>query len=170
LRTLRASVVCTGPGGNRTINVDDFIQGSYATSLATDEIVTEIQFAVPQGKHGSAYVAFKRAAPAYPTVTAGVALEMEGDSCTRARIVLGGAGTTTIVSDEAEAILVGKTVTETQLQQAGDAIVAAAEPSPDARGSELFKRAMLRSLVVDAGQRALARARGEDVKGGHRYA
>jgi hypothetical protein len=101
---------------------------------------------------------------------AGVMLELDGDTCTRPRIVLGGAGTTTIVSDEAEAILVGKAITETQLQQAGDTIVAAAEPSPDARGTEKFKRAMLRSLVVDAGQRALARARGEQVKGGHRYA
>ena len=170
LRTLRANVVCTGPGGNRTISVDDFILGSYATSMETDEIVTEIQFTVPQGSHGGAYVAFKRAAPAYPTVAAGLMLELDGDTCSRVRIVLGGAGTTTIVSDEAEAILVGKAVTETQLQRAGEAIVAAAAPSPDARGTELFKRAMLRSLVVDAGQRALARARGEKIKGGHRYA
>ena len=170
LRTLRASVVCTGPRGNRTISVDDFILGSYATNMEADEIVTEIQFAVPQGSYGGAYVAFKRAAPAYPTVSAGVMLELDGDTCTRVRIVLGGAGTTTIVADEAEAILQGKAVTETLLQQAGDIIVAAAQPSPDARGTELFKRAMLRSLVVDAGQRALARAHGEKIKGGHRYA
>jgi carbon-monoxide dehydrogenase medium subunit len=95
---------------------------------------------------------------------------LDGDTCSRVRIVLGGAGTTTIVSDEAEAILAGKTITDTLLQQAGDVIVAAAAPTPDARGSESFKRAMLRSLVVDAGQRALARARGEQVVGGHRYA
>jgi len=170
LRTLRASVVCTGPNGNRTITVDDLILGSYATCMETDEIVTEIQFGVPQGSFGGAYVAFKRAAPAYPTVAAGVMLELDGDTCSRVRIVLGGAGTTTIVSDEAEAILAGKTVTESLLQQAGDVIVAASAPSPDARGTESFKRAMLRSLVVDAGQRALARARGEQVKGGHRYA
>ena len=170
LRTLRASVVCSGPNGTRTITVDDLILGSYATCLETDEIVTEIQFAVPQGSHGGAYVAFKRAAPAYPTVSAGVSLELDGDTCSRVRIVLGGAGTTTIVSDEADAVLTGKTITETLLKQAGDAIVAAAQPSPDARGSESFKRKMLRSLVVDAGQRALARAHGEQVKGGHRYA
>lgn len=170
LRTLRASVVCSGPKGTRSITVDDFILGSYTTTMETDEIVTEIQFAVPPGSHGGAYVAFKRAAPAYPTVAAGVMLELDGDTCSRVRIVLGGAGTTTIVSDEAEAILVGKTVTDTQLQQAGDAIVAAAAPSPDARGTESFKRVMLRSLVVEAGQRALARARGEQIKGGHRYA
>ena len=170
LRTLRASVVASGPNGNRIISVDDLILGSYATCMEADEIVTEIQFNLPQGSHGGAYVAFKNAAPAYPTVAAGVMLELDGDSCSRARIVLGGAGTTTIVSDEAEAILVGKTVTDTQLQQAGDAIVAAAAPSPDARGTESFKRAMLRTLVVDAGQRALARARGEQVVGGHRYA
>jgi hypothetical protein len=49
-------------------------------------------------------------------------------------------------------------------------VVAESSPPPDARGSEDFKRAMLKSLVVEAGQRALSRANGEQVKGGHRYA
>lgn len=170
LRTLRASVVCSGPNGNRTIAVDDLILGSYTTCLETNEIITEIQFPVLPAPSGGAYVAFKRSAAAYPTVAVGVALELDGDTCSRVRIVLGGAATTTVVSDEAEAVLAGKTVNETLLQQAGELIVASSSPSPDARGSEAFKRAMLRSLVVEAGQRALARARGEQIKGGHRYA
>jgi carbon-monoxide dehydrogenase medium subunit len=170
LRTLGASVVATGPDGSRTISVDDLILGSYTTCLEPTEIVTEVTFPVLQGASGGAYVAFKRSAAAYPTVAVGIQLTLDGDNCSQVRLVLGGAGTTTIVSSEAEAVLQGSPVTEEQLKKAGEIIVAASEPPPDARGSEAFKRAMLRSLVVEAGQRALARARGEQVVGGHRYA
>jgi carbon-monoxide dehydrogenase medium subunit len=170
LRALRATVVCTSPRGERSVGIDDLILGSYTTVLETDEIITEIQIPIPDDTWGGAYVAFKRSASAYPTVAAGVLLELDGDNCTRARIVLGGAGSTTIQSDEAEAVLQGGPVDEAKLKEAAAIVVAASEPPPDARGSEAFKRAMLASLVVEAGQRALARAGGENIKGGHRYA
>lgn len=170
LRALDATAVCTGSGGNRSVKIDDLILGSYTTCLEATEIISEIQIPVPQGTHGGAYVAFKRSAAAYPTVSCAIRLLMDGDTCSQARIVLGGAGSTSIRSDEAEAVLAGQAINEDTLGQAADIVVAASEPPPDARGSEAFKRAMLRSLVIDAGQRALARAQGENIKGGHRYA
>jgi carbon-monoxide dehydrogenase medium subunit len=170
LRTMGATIVATGPGGSRDIAIDDFILGSYTTCLEPSEMVTEVQIPLPQGGAGGAYVAFKRSATTYPTVAAGVLLQMNGDNCTRARIVLGGAGSTTIVSAEADALLTGKPINAGLLGQAADIVIADSEPPPDARGSEAFKRGMLKSLVVEAGARALARANGEQVKGGHRYA
>ena len=97
-------------------------------------------------------------------------LELDGDSCRRSRIVLGGAGATTVVSSEAESVLRGSAISTELLEKAASVIVAASSPPSDARGSESFKRAMLRSLVVEAGTRALVRARGEQLTGGHRYA
>lgn len=170
LRALDASAVCTGSQGSRTVKVDDLILGSYTTCLEPTEIISEVQIPIPQGVFGGAYVAFKRSAAAYPTVSCAIRLLLDGDNCSEARIVLGGAGSTSIRSAEAEAALQGQAVTEQSLQQAAEIVVAASEPPPDARGSEAFKRAMLKSLVVEAGQRALARARGEEIKGGHRYA
>lgn len=170
LRTMGATIVATGPGGSRNISIDDFILGSYTTCLEPSEMVTEVQIPLPQGSAGGAYIAFKRSATTYPTVAAGVLLQMSGDNCNRARIVLGGAGSTTIVSAEADAVLTGKAVSAELLGEAADIVVADSEPPPDARGSEAFKRGMLRALVIEAGERALARARGEQIKGGHRYA
>jgi carbon-monoxide dehydrogenase medium subunit len=95
---------------------------------------------------------------------------MNDGVCDQARIALGAAGSTTVVSPEAEAMLRSKTPDGELLKQVAETIVAASSPSADARGSENFKRAMLRSLVVEAAERALARSRGEQVKGGHRYA
>jgi carbon-monoxide dehydrogenase medium subunit len=170
LRVLDADIVCTGSGGSRTVNIGDFIVDSYTTVLRNDELITEIQIKVPPANAAGAYVAFKRAAASYPSATAGVLLTMNDGVCDQARIALGAAGSTTVVSPEAEAMLRSKTPDGELLKQVAETIVAASSPSADARGSENFKRAMLRSLVVEAAERALARSRGEQVKGGHRYA
>lgn len=170
LRVLDAQVVCRGPNGERTLAIEDFIVDSYTTALGNGELVTEVKFKLPPAHSGGAYVAFKRAAPAYPTASAGVQLTMSGDTCTHIRLALGAAGSTAITSAEAESVLRGQPLTPKNLEKAADIIVSVAKPPVDARGSEEFKRAMLRSLVVDAVQRAVARSRGEQIKGGHRYA
>jgi carbon-monoxide dehydrogenase medium subunit len=170
LRTVGATVVATSPAGSRQIAIGDFILDSYTTCLASNEIVTEIQIPLPDGATGGAYVAFKRSASAYPTVAAGVLLSMTGDTCGQGRIVLGGAGSTTINSADADAMLAGQVINDDILSRAAEAVVAESSPPPDARGSEAFKRAMLKSLVLEAGQRALARANGEHINKGHRYA
>lgn len=170
LRTLNANLVLTGTAGSRTVSITDFILDSYATCLDKAELVTEIQIPLPPAGSSSAYVAFKRAAPAYPTASAGIQLTLDGKLCAAVQIVLGAAGPTTVVSKEAEEILLGKQITKELLESAAKVIVAASEPPPDARGSEAFKRAMLQKLVVEAGDRALARCRGEKVSGGHYYA
>jgi len=170
LRVLGADIVCTGPSGSRTVNIAEFITDSYTTVLANDELVTEIRIKLPPANGSSAYVAFKRAASAYPTATAGVLLTMNDGVCEQARIALGAAGSTAVVSAEAESMLQGKQPDNELLKQVAETIVAESSPAADARGSEQFKRAMLRSLVIDAAERALARSRGEQVKGGHRYA
>jgi carbon-monoxide dehydrogenase medium subunit len=170
LRALDARLVLTGPGGVRTVSISDFILDSYTTCLNDAELVTEIQIALPPAGSSSAYVAFKRAAPAYPTASAGIQLTLDGNTCTAVRIALGSAAPVAVVSAEAEAQLLGKEISREQLESAARTIVAGTEPPPDARGTSVFKRAMLQKLVVEAGQRAVARCRGEKISGGHHYA
>jgi len=170
LRTLDATLVLTSSAGSRTVAITDFILDSYTTCLNTGELLTEVQIKLPPQGSSSAYVAFKRAAPAYPTASAGIQLTLEGNVCTAVRIALGAASTIAVVSPEAEAVLLGKEINRELLESAAKTIVAASEPPPDARGSEEFKRAMLHKLVVEAGERALARCRGKEVSGGHHYA
>ncbi len=170
LRGLDANVVITGSGGALEVNISDFVEDTYTSCLKPDEVVTEIQVPMHDANTNSAYVAFKRAAAAFPTCSAGVRLSMDGDRCVQASLVLGCAGPIAIVSSEAEAQLAGQAITPELLAAAAETMVAASEPPPDARGSEAFKRAMLKTLVVEAGERALARCKGETVEGGHRYA
>lgn len=115
-------------------------------------------------------MAYKKAAPAYSTASAGVQLTLTEDNvCAEVRLVLGSAGPTAVTCSAAEEALKGQVVDEGKLARAADAIVAASAPTADTRGSAEFKRMILKTLIGQAYQRAVRRAKGEQVAGGHNY-
>jgi aerobic carbon-monoxide dehydrogenase medium subunit len=170
LITLDTTVHCLGPNGARKVALKDFILDAYTTALAHDELVTEVEVKIPPQGSGGAYVAFKRAAPVYPTASTAVQLTMEGDVCKDAAIALGCVGLTAIRAGEAEAALRGKSLDDKTIATAAEAARAAADPHSDMRGSADYKRALVAALVKRAIQIALRRARGEQVEGLHLYA
>jgi carbon-monoxide dehydrogenase medium subunit len=170
LLALETSVQCTGPQGERSIALEEFIKDAYTTVLAHDELVREIIVKRPPKGSGGAYLAFKRSAPVYATVSAAVQLTLEGqDICKDVRIVLGCVGLTAIRAKQAEAELRGKKVDGKTIQRAAEAAREAAEPQSDMRGSADYKRALLAALVKRAIGTAVRRARGERVEAGHEY-
>ncbi len=170
LITLDTTVHCLGPNGSRTIPLSDFIKDAYTTALAHDEMVTEVEVALPPSGSGGAYVAFKRTAPVYPSASAAVQLTMSGDVCRDASIALGCVGLMAIRATESEKALRGKTLDEKAIAVAAEAARAAAEPQDDMRGSADYKRQLIVAVVKQAIQVAARRARGETVEGTHLYA
>ena len=169
LTTLDAQVHCQGPDGHREVAAADFVEDLYATVLGPAEIVTGVSFKVPGEGSGGAYMAFKRCAPAYPTISVGVQLSMDGDTCSDARVALGSAGMTSIHATDAENELRGKTLTDDTQARAGEAAAAQSEPVEDQRGSEAFKRQLIRVLVKRAAAAAARRCAGEQVEVNHEY-
>ncbi len=170
LMTLPAEVSCVGSNGERTIALPDFIKDAYTTDLAHDELVSEVRVKIPPKGSGGAYLAFKRAAPVYPTASVAVQLSMEGDVCGDARIALGCVGLTAIRATEAEIAFRGQPVNEKTIANAVEAARAAADPQPDMRGSADYKRTLVGALLKRAIAVAVRRARGEQVKTSHLYA
>ena len=171
LLTLETSVRCFGPKGERAVPLAEFVKDAYTTILRHDEIVREVIVKVPPKNSGGAYVAFKRSAPVYATVSAAVQLTLDGkDSCKDARVVLGCMGLTAIRARDAEAVLRGKPINENTIQAAAEEAREAAEPQSDMRGSADYKRALAAALVKRAITIAARRARGERVEAGHEYA
>jgi carbon-monoxide dehydrogenase medium subunit len=170
LITLDTTVHCLGSKGARAVALKDFILDAYTTALAHDELVTEVEVKIPPKGSGGAYIAFKRAAPVYPTASTAVQLTIEGDVCKDAAIALGCVGLTAIRAGEAEAALRGKRPDDKTITSAAEAARAAADPHPDMRGSADYKRELVAALVKRAIQIALRRARGEQVDGVHLYA
>jgi carbon-monoxide dehydrogenase medium subunit len=170
LLALDTSIVCFGPGGQRTVPLESFIKDAYTTVLDHDEIVIAAHVKTPPKGSGGAHLAFKRSAPVYPTASAAVQLTLEGrDTCKDARIVLGCVGLTAIRAKEAEAALRGKAINEKTVKAASEAARAAAEPQSDMRGSADYKRMLVGTLVKRAIGIAARRARGESVESGHEY-
>ena len=171
LLALDTSVICFGPGGQRTVPLEEFIQDAYTTVLAHDEIVTGVHVKVPPQGSGGAHLAFKRSAPVYPTASVSVQLTLEDRNiCKEARIVLGCVGLKAILAKEAETTLRGKALDEKNVRAAVEAARAVADPQSDMRGSAEYKRLLAGTLVTRAIGLAARRARGESVVAGHEYA
>ena len=170
LITLDTTVHCLGPNGARKVVLKDFILDAYTTGLAHDELVTDVEVKVPPKGSAGAYLAFKRAAPVYPTASTAVQLTMERDVCKEAAIALGCVGLTAIRAGEAEAALRGKSLNDATIAAASEAARAAADPHADMRGSADYKRELTAALVKRAIQIAVRRAGGEKIEGTHLYA
>lgn len=170
LSTLDTSLRCMGQNGERAIPLHEFITDAYTTLLAKDEIVSEVLVKVPPKGSGGAYLAFKRAAPVYPTASAAVQVVVEDGVCKGAAIALGCVGLTAIRPHEAEAALLGKPINQKTIEAAAQAARVAADPQPDMRGSAEYKRTLVAALVKRAIEAAVRRAHGEQVEVSHLYA
>jgi len=171
LLALNAHIVTTGPEGERTVPISEFITDAFTTVLRPGELVREIRVPLQAGRSAGAYTAFKRCAPVYPTASAAVQVHMmDEDFCIEARVALGSVGLTPIVATQAAAALTGQAITPLAIERAAEAAMAAADPQPDLRGSADYKRVLVGALTRRALLAALARARGERVEMGHEYA
>ena len=158
---LNARVVATGPNGQRTIPITDFFVDFFTTALEPEDILTEIQIPLPPPGSSGAYLKLERKVGDYATV--GVAAQVTLDAtgrCVEAGIGLTNVSYVPLKATDAEARLRGSFLSETDLEEAGQLAAAASRPSSDLRGSEEYKRAMVRVLTKRALHRAIERARG----------
>lgn len=169
LHALDARIHCRGTGGERTLDINGFVESLYQTRLQQGELVCGVEFNLPGPGSGGAYCAFKRCAPAFPTISVGIQLSLEGDQVKSVRIALGSAAPAPVRSHQAEAELQGGPLSAERVARAADAAVASADPFDDQRGSAGYKRQLIATLVRRAVGVAQRRARGETVKNSHEY-
>jgi aerobic carbon-monoxide dehydrogenase medium subunit len=156
---MRAEVVATGAGDRkRVIPIDEFFQGLYATALEPDEILTEIRVPIPAGGTGSAYHKLERKVGDYATAGVAVQLTLNKDTCTYIGIGLTNVSILPLRAERSEAILKDKKITEDLITQAAQFASEDCSPSSDLRGSEEYKRAMVKELTIRMIHRAMERA------------
>ena len=170
LSTLSCEVRCLGTGGERSVNLGEFLKDAYTTALAPNELISEVAVRIPPKGSGGAYIAFKRSAPVYPTASAAVQLSLEGNRCKEIAIALGCVGLLPVRVTQAEVTLRGQELTPRLIASAAQAAQAAAQPESDMRGSAEYKRQLAGSLVKKAIAAAARRARGEQAEVSHIYA
>ncbi len=156
LMALGAQVVTAATAGSRTLAVADLYAGYYETTLAPNELISEV--IVPaQAGWCSAYIKLTtRAADDWPTLGIAVSLQTDGRVVQDARFVVSAATEKPLRLPSAEAALRGATVTDAVLARVGDAAAAEAELTGDAHGSAPYKTELLRVYAGRAVRKALA--------------
>lgn len=155
MTALGASVTTVGPGGTRTINVEDLYEGYYETVLASNELIATLEVPAIAGVRAAYKKVTTRAADDWPALGVAVALIGEGLNVAEARVVVSAATEKPTRMKAAEELLMGAEVTDDLLKQAGDAAVDEADLITDPQGSAAYKRELLRVTVGRAVRSAL---------------
>ena len=150
-----------GPNGQRTIVIENLFVDFYTTSLAEDDILTQVVIPPLPAHSGIEYIRFSSSSVVdKPSVGVAVRLTLEtgGETVQTARIVLGCVGATPVRARKAEALITGKKITSELAREAGDICSQECSPTSDLRGSEQYKRAIVGALVKRAAGKAYERA------------
>lgn len=124
----------TGPEGERAVAAADFfvsprVDAEHENVLADDEVLASVEVPAPAAGTRSTYrKVMDREAWTHALVSAAVVLEMDGEACREARIVLGGVAPVPWRVPEAERVLAGRRVTAEVAREAAAVAVADARP------------------------------------------
>ncbi len=151
---LDARIIVRNMSASRVLSAEEFFLGTYTTALAADEILTEILVSKRSANEGSAFeeVSLRQGDFAISAVAA--RLTLRGGVCQHAAIALAGVSDVQVRAKNAEAVLVGKSLTESLMGSAADAAVDKIEFLETATVTSRYRRDVTRELV----RRALSRA------------
>ena len=156
-----AEVVAMGPNGERVIPITSFYLDLYQSALARDEILTEVRVPMPKRRSGGAYLKLERKVGDYATAAVATQVELdEGGNFASVGIGLTNVGLTALKATAAEDFLRGKAATDDNIRGAAKLAAEAAQPIADSRGSEEYKRSLVKTYTVRALRMAIQRAKG----------
>jgi aerobic carbon-monoxide dehydrogenase medium subunit len=156
-----AEIVAVGPKGERLIPITSFYIDLYQSALARDEILTEVRVPASNPRSGGAYLKLERKVGDYATAAVAAQVELDAkDNFASVGIGLTNVGLTAIKATAAEDFLKGKNASDDNLKQAAKLAAEAAQPVADVRGSEEYKRSLVRTYTVRALRLAVQRAKG----------
>jgi carbon-monoxide dehydrogenase medium subunit len=158
LIALGATIAAAGPGGERTLAVEDLLTGYYETALAKNELITELRIPVQGAARAVYFKVTAGSADDWPALGVAVAIESESKSIKSARIVVSAATTKAMRLTSAEQVLIGANADDKTLEKVAEAAVAEAEIVADLRGSASYKRELLRVYTARAVRAAMSGA------------
>jgi aerobic carbon-monoxide dehydrogenase medium subunit len=150
-----AEISVRGPGGTRTIPVDEFFRGPFTTALEPTEILTDVRIPDLGARAGGTYLKLERKVGDFATVGIAVHVSFSNGSVGRAGIALTGVGPMNLRAEAAEQALAGQALDDEAISAAARLAAEAAQPRTDVRGTEAYKRNVVRVFT----ERGLRKAR-----------
>ncbi len=157
-----AQCVIAGPGGERTVAVEEFVTGVGQNCMEKGELLKVIRIPRPADNTSDAYLRFiPRTEMDIAVAGAGVSVTLDDSgTCTAARVGIGAVAPTALLVADAGAALIGSKLDDAALQAAADAASAASSPISDRRGTADYRRQVVGVLVKRAAAIAAERAKG----------
>jgi len=154
LMALGAKMVADKGASKREISAEDFFVDAFETSLAADEVLTEIRVPAPTANRKCAYLKFGYLER--PSVGVAIAFSLNGGGVSDVKIAVGCAGPAPKRVAEAEALLDGKSKDEASrnLAQAGAIAGKASQAISDLHGAQDYKEHIVGVLLKRAFQAA----------------
>ena len=155
LIALGAVIKLVGPAGERSMPLEEFFLGVHQTQIKPDEVLTAV--IIPeQESTGSTYIRFGlRRSGALAVAGAAVSVKMDGDICRDVKIALAAAAPVPMRAREAEQILLNQKVGDELLEEAGVQAARESRPRSSIRGSEEYRRDLVRVLTRRALKKAI---------------
>lgn len=154
LLALGAKVTLMGPGGERTIALDEFFTAPFECVLKVGEIMTDIQVPVQPLHTSGASIKFTRTGMGLAVVNVAVVLTLEKQTCKEIKIALGACAPTPWRAKKAENVMRGKKISDDLIEKA--CLAASEESRP--RSVPEYKKELVGVLTKRAIRNALQRA------------
>ena len=160
LLALSSQVRVIGPGGERTLPLEEFFTGVGKTVLQPDELLLEIIVPKTAPHTSGVYIKHSPRGPidlAIVNITVLMTMDPDRKICKDARIVLGAVSPTPLRARKAEDLLKGRKIDEHLIDQVAQAASDESHPRRGSiRGSFEYKKEMVRVLTARAIRQVIA--------------
>jgi carbon-monoxide dehydrogenase medium subunit len=156
LLALAGSVSARGPNGERSIAASELFQDYLTTTLAQDELITEVRLPALEG-YGFGYQKFTRRAEDWAMVGVCALVSRAADgTCDDVRIGLTSMGATPLRATAAEDALRGGRLDDSSIAAAAEQAAEGTDPPGDLNATPDYKRHLARVLTRRALEEAVS--------------
>ena len=146
-QTLNADVVVASTRGEREIAATDLFQSAFVTSIADDELLTQVRLPWLGSDWKTGFSEFSRRAGDFAVVAVASAVRLVDGRIAEARIGAAGVGAIPVRLPQAEAALVGQPLGSDAIDAASEIAAGEVDPRGDIHGSADYRRDLVRALT-----------------------
>lgn len=146
-RTLDANVAVASSRGERVIAASDMFQSAFVTSIADDELLTDVRLPWLGGDWETGFSEFSRRAGDFAVVAVASAVRLVDGHIAEARIGAAGVGAVPVRLTQAEAALAGQPLGPDAIDAASEIAGEEVDPRGDIHGSADYRRDLVRALT-----------------------
>ncbi|AEJ40386.1 molybdopterin dehydrogenase FAD-binding protein [Sulfobacillus acidophilus TPY] len=150
LLAMNARVRIQSHGKSREVPLREFFVDTFTTVVEPEELVTAVIIPAPPSQDfvAARYLKLERKVGDFAVVAVAVTVSINPQgTITHAGIGLAAVGVTPLAATRAESLLTGRSLTPEIIREAAQIASEEADPVSDRRGSEAYKRAMVRVFV-----------------------